>query len=70
MILSPGEAHDCTAFDALMAEREANPKVMLADKGYDTDDIRGELRARGAAPESPSGKFCIMLRALLPVSAA
>lgn len=37
-----------------MAEREANPKVMLADKGYDTDDIRGELRARGAAPEIPT----------------
>jgi transposase len=54
LILSPGEAHDCTAFDALMAEREANPKVMLADKGYDTDDIRGELRARGAAPEIPT----------------
>ena len=54
MILSPGEAHDCTAFDALMAERQANPKVMLADKGYDTDDIRGELRARGAAPEIPT----------------
>jgi transposase len=48
------EAHDCTAFDALMAEREANPKVMLADKGYDTDDIRGQLRARGAAPEIPT----------------
>ena len=54
MILSPDEAHDCTAFDALMAEREANPKVMLADKGYDTDDIRGQLRARGAAPEIPT----------------
>lgn len=37
-----------------MAERDANPKVMLADKGYDTDDIRGELRARGAAPEIPT----------------
>jgi transposase len=37
-----------------MAEREANPKVVLADKGYDTDDIRGELRTRGAAPEIPT----------------
>ncbi len=50
LILSPGEAHDCTAFDALMAEREADPKVMLAEKGYDTDDIR----ARGATPEVPT----------------
>ena len=54
LILSPGEAHDCTAFDAMMAECEANPKVMLAYKGYDTDDIRGELRARGASPEIPT----------------
>lgn len=37
-----------------MAEHEANPKVMLADRGYDTHDIRGELRARGAAPEIPT----------------
>src|SRR4051794_27751088 len=37
-----------------MAEREADPKVMLADKGYDTDNIRGELGARGAAPEIPT----------------
>ena len=28
--------------------------VLLADKGYDSDDIRGELRARGAAPEIPT----------------
>ena len=27
---------------------------MLADKGYDTDEIRGELRARGAIPEIPT----------------
>ncbi len=47
-------AHDWTAFDALMAEREANPKVMLADKGYDTDDIRGELRLRVAPSEIPT----------------
>jgi transposase len=37
-----------------MAEREADPKVLLADKGYDSDDIRGDLRARGAVPEIPT----------------
>lgn len=37
-----------------MAERTANPKVMLADKGYDTDDIRGALLTRGATPEIPT----------------
>lgn len=54
LILSPGTARDCTAFDALTAEHEANPKVMLAYRGYDTDEIRGEFRARGAAPEIPT----------------
>jgi transposase len=39
-----------------MAEREANPKSLLADKGYDTDDIRGEIRARGGRPEIPTKK--------------
>ncbi len=54
MILSPGEADVSTAFDALMAAGDADPKVMLADKGYDSDDVRRELRARGADPEIPT----------------
>jgi transposase len=37
-----------------MAERDANPKFLLADKGYDSDDIRGEVRARGGTPEIPT----------------
>ena len=37
-----------------MAEREADPEVMLADKGYDSDDIRGDLRARGTVLEIPT----------------
>jgi len=37
-----------------MAERDTEPKVMLADNEYDTDDIRSEVRARGATLEIPS----------------
>jgi transposase len=29
------------------------PKVMIADKGYDSDAIRAHLRARGAEPVIP-----------------
>lgn len=54
LILSPCEARDCTVFDALMAERDRNPKVTPSDKGYDTNDIQAVLLARAAAPEIPT----------------
>ena len=54
MILTPGEAHDCTAFDDLMAEHDIDPDVLLADRGYDSDAIRDEVRARGGEPEIPT----------------
>ncbi len=56
LILTPGEAHDSTAFTDLMAEHDADPAVMLADKGYDSDAIRDEVRARGGTPEIPTKK--------------
>ena len=37
-----------------MAEYDADPEVMLADKGYDSDAIRDEIYARGGAPEIPT----------------
>lgn len=54
--MTPGEAHDSTAFADLMAEHDANPEVMLADKGYDSDAIRDDVRARGGTPEIPTKK--------------
>ena len=54
MILTPGEAHDSTAFGDLMASHDTDPDVMLADKGYDSDAIRDEVRARGGTPEIPA----------------
>jgi len=53
-VLSEGQAHDSTAYQALMEERDSDPGAMLADKGYDSDAIRQDLRDRGAAPEIPS----------------
>ena len=55
-MLSPGEAHDCTAFDDLMAEYDSEPDVMLADRGYDSDAIRDRIRAKGGQPEIPTKK--------------
>jgi len=37
-----------------MAERESDPGAMLADKGYDSDPVRQDLRDRGATPEIPT----------------
>jgi transposase len=48
------ETHESTAFTDLMAEHDADPEVMLADKGYDSDAIRTEIRARGGTPEIPT----------------
>lgn len=54
MVLSEGEAHDVTAYDALMEQRESDPGAMLGDKGYDSNAIRDDLQDRGTAPEIPT----------------
>jgi transposase len=51
---TPGEAHDVTAYDELMQQRDSDPGALLADKGYDSDAIRQDLRDRGAVPEIPT----------------
>ena len=37
-----------------MAERDSDPGMLLADKGYDSDAVRQDLLDRGAAPEIPT----------------
>ena len=37
-----------------MEQRDSVPGALLADKGYDSDQIRQDLRDRGAAPEIPT----------------
>jgi transposase len=54
VVLSEGQAHDSTLYQALMAERDSDPGAMLADKGYDSDLIRQDLRDRGTATEIPT----------------
>lgn len=53
-MLSEGEAHDVTADDELMEQRDSDPGAMLADKGYDSDAVRQDLRDRGTTPEIPT----------------
>lgn len=37
-----------------MAAYDVDPQTMLVDKGYDSDPIRDEVRARGGTPEIPT----------------
>ena len=37
VVITPGQAHDVTAFPALMQEIDCDPEQMLGDKGYDSD---------------------------------
>ena len=52
--LSEGEAHDVTAFDGLVQQRDSDPRAMLVDKGCDSDAIRHDSRDSGPTPELPS----------------
>ncbi len=54
VLLTPGEAHDSTAYDDLMGEHDVDPDVLLADRGYDSDAIRDDVRTRGGSPQIPT----------------
>jgi transposase len=61
--LTPGEAADCKAYDALIDLSERQPKSLLADKAYDTDAIRADLKQRGIkAGIPPKSKRKIAIR--------
>ena len=52
--MTPGQAHDATAYDDLMDEEAPDPMTLIADKGYDSDAIRDDLQERGAEPVIPT----------------
>lgn len=45
--LTPGEAADCKAYEVLIELPEQRCAALLADKGYDTNAIRDDLKQRG-----------------------
>jgi transposase len=49
----PGEAHEVKGYDALMGLHDVDPDRLLADKGYDSDEIRENLADRGIEPVIP-----------------
>jgi len=54
MALSPGEASDVKGYEPVMDEPGPLPKVLIADKGYDSDAIRDDLEKRGITPVIPN----------------
>lgn len=45
--ITGGEVSDYKGYDLVMADRGPEPKVFIADKGYDADWIRDDVEARG-----------------------
>jgi len=50
IVITPGQAHDVTAFPA---PTHYDPEHMFADKGDDTTAVRQEIEKRGGKPQSP-----------------
>jgi transposase len=53
-VITPGQAHDVTAYPALMAQTDDDPEQLLADKGYDSDAVRRDIEERGGEPLIPT----------------
>ena len=53
-MLTPGQAHDATAYPALMDETAPEAKVLIADRGYEVDAIRADVEKRGGTPVIPT----------------
>lgn len=51
-ILTAGQTHDCTTAEALLADRA--PGGVIADKAYDTNDLRELIAAAKAEAVIPS----------------
>jgi transposase len=53
LLITPGQAHDLTATDALLADLKRGT-ILIADKAYDADRLREHLKARGAIANIPN----------------
>jgi len=54
IVITPGQAHDVTAFPALMQEIDCDPEQMLGDRGYDSEAVRNDIEQRGGEAAIPS----------------
>ncbi len=54
--ITPGQTSDYLGFDLIMDDNLPEPLVLLADKGYDADSIRDNMRSRNIQPVIPMRK--------------
>ncbi len=54
--ITPGQTSDDLGFDLVMAENLPEPSVLLADRGYDADNIRKKMEARDVRTQIPIRK--------------
>jgi transposase len=54
--ITPGQTSDYLGFDLVMADNLPEPKVLLADRGYDADRIRKNMNERNIQPQIPMRK--------------
>jgi transposase len=52
-LLTPGEAGDVKAYETLIGAAPNYPAALLADKAYDADRIREDLKRKGIKPVIP-----------------
>lgn len=65
--LTGGEVHDCKAAPALIAKLPASEHT-IADKGYDSEDVREQIRNKSSNPVIPrkkNSKACHQKRTVL-----
>jgi len=53
LLITPGQDHDATGA-AYLLQNVGRRTVVLADKGYDADWIRAQIRAQGATANIPN----------------
>lgn len=53
LLLTPGNASDVRTAPAVLAEAPGRLRRLMADKGYDADWLRADLRAQGTTPVIP-----------------
>jgi len=54
--ITPGQTSDYLGFDLVMTDDLPEPKVLLADRGYDADRIRKTMNERNILPQIPMRK--------------
>ncbi len=52
--ITPGQTSDYRGYDAAMDDDLPQPKVLMADRGYDSDHIREDVEQRGGTPIIPA----------------